>query len=103
MVGVRAAAMLFFLALTTLERAAAINELAGREIRCCVLELAPYVMGDPRCREFGNWSGLAIDVRDVEPLPCAYVGKLAGAGHAQSTAETETLGLCGTRALFISR
>jgi hypothetical protein len=47
-----------------LRQVAAQNQpLAGVSLRCCVLEEAPYAMSDPARPEFGNWSGLAIDVR----------------------------------------
>jgi hypothetical protein len=41
------------------------NELAGVSLRCCVLEQSPYVMGDTAVPEYGNWSGLAFDVRFI--------------------------------------
>jgi hypothetical protein len=98
----RTAAMLAFLVLTMLHRAAALNELAGRELRCCVLEQAPYVMKDPRRPEFGNWSGLAIDVRDTGTLRCARVRWRAGAGPAHCAEETEaTASVAHTRSLSL--
>jgi hypothetical protein len=37
--------------------------MAGVTLRCCVIEQFPYAMSDPGRPEYGNWSGLAIDVR----------------------------------------